>query len=112
VHKCFTNAIIFTFVAFLKKFLEKVNAMSHLDKPDYEGFNKIMLDAMKVTGTKDGSPLVFAVTKTSPRGAGSKARASKRASQETEEEVEEAIPAKKRGRAAESKHLFGSFCNA
>lgn len=95
-------------LAFLKKFLEKVNGMNHLDSPDYKAFNKLMKDAMKESGTKDSSPLVFSATKTSPRGAGSKARSSKRASQETEEEedVEEAVPPKKRGRAAESKHLL------
>jgi hypothetical protein len=98
--------ITIIFLAFLKKFLEKVNAMGHLDKPDYKTLNKMMLDAMKEAGTKDGAPLVFTMTKTSPRGAASKARTSKRASQETEDEVEETVPARKRGRPAESKHLF------
>lgn len=94
------------FVAFLKKFLEKVNGMSHLDSPDYKIFNKMVMDAMKETGTKESSPLVFSVTKTSPRGASAKARSNKRASEETEEEVEEAIPPKKRGKAGESKHCL------
>lgn len=99
--------------AFLKKFLERVKGMSHLDTPDYKAFNKMMMDAMKETGMKENSPLVFSVTKTSPRGAGSKARSSKRAIEETEEEeVEEATPPKKRGKAGESKLLFGSTCYA
>jgi len=90
----------------LKKFLEKVNALGHKQVPDYDEFNKMILNAMKEAGTKEGAPLVFTVTKTSPRGAASKARTSKRASQETEDEVEETVPARKRGRPAESKNLF------
>ncbi|XP_059474807.1 serine/threonine-protein kinase VRK1-like [Neocloeon triangulifer] len=87
--------------AFLKKFLEKVKSMGHLDKPDYKTLNKMISDALHVTGFKETGPLNFSATKTSPRGV-SKARSAKRAVQESEDEVEEElVPPKKKGKTAE-----------
>jgi hypothetical protein len=98
-------SLCFLSAAFLKKFLEKVKSMGHLDSPDYKALNKMMTTTLKEIGVKENSPLIFTASKTSPRGAGSRAKTSKRPiqeSEESEEEVEEEPP-KKRGKASESK---------
>ncbi|XP_065340100.1 serine/threonine-protein kinase VRK1-like [Cloeon dipterum] len=86
--------------AFLKRFLDKVKHMGHLDKPDYKALTKMISDALHETGFKDSGPLIFSASKTPPRAA-SKRRSTKRSVEESDEEIAEALPPKKRGKSAE-----------